>query len=286
MEKVWFKLRQTDYPPPPEKSILAGNGDDSSAPICLGHFIPDLKSIDFPINPGAILAFPPRMKVYHTHALDFKWDDSKNSETGTNWSGGVPIAPAAGLTFKGSLKLTFKKTLKNHEAYDRLDSYIVNPNRRYVEECLEQKELKKYLGDKKMWSMFMITGLKVARVGTREAEKSKYVESEAGPEVDFPTVATVTATANVVLENLQKTEGTYVSEFIWAVRLAKVHKGLLMTDWSIEPYTTKATFTTDNPGVVNVAGVLEAEGLEKFHVVNDEELNEAFVVGSGDWDAS
>ncbi len=58
MEKVWFKLRQTDYPPGPEETILAGSGDDTSAPICLGHFVSDLKHIDFPINSGRYPGLP------------------------------------------------------------------------------------------------------------------------------------------------------------------------------------------------------------------------------------
>lgn len=63
MEKVWFKLRQTDHYPAPEDIILLGNGDDSQATICLGHFISDLKRLDFPLNRDSILPFHRRMTV-------------------------------------------------------------------------------------------------------------------------------------------------------------------------------------------------------------------------------
>ena len=54
MEKVWFKLRQTDYLP--EEVNTMGSGKET-APLCLGHFIPDLKNIDFVLNRGEIEQF-------------------------------------------------------------------------------------------------------------------------------------------------------------------------------------------------------------------------------------
>jgi hypothetical protein len=72
-----------------------------------------------------------------------------------------------------------------------------------------------------------------------------------------------------------------VSDFVWAVRLAKVHKGLLMRDWSLGPYTQLATFGADEEEV-DVAGTVAAEGLDKFLVVEDEKLGEAFVVEKED----
>lgn len=183
MEKVWFKLRQTDYPPPPEEAILSGNGDDSNAPICLGHLVPDLKHLDFPLNSGSILAFPSRMRVFHTHTLDFKWDDTKDKLVGTNLAAGAPILAAAGITVKASLQLAFMRAMENHEAYDRLDSYIVQPNRHYVDECLKRQELRAHVEGKAAWSVFMITGIRVARVGRRDAKAGSSVVVNIGPEM-------------------------------------------------------------------------------------------------------
>jgi hypothetical protein len=183
MEKVWFKLRQTDYPPPPEDAILRGDADDSAAPLCLGHFISNLKTLDFPLNPGSILPFPSRMRVFCNTTLNFTWDDTRLKSPGTNLAAGAPILAATGVTAKASLQLAFMKTVESHEAYDRLDTYIVQPTKGYIEDCLEQNQLKAYVKGKVSWSMFMITGIKVARAGKREAQEETNVAADIGPEL-------------------------------------------------------------------------------------------------------
>ncbi|KAJ4409980.1 hypothetical protein N0V82_009348 [Gnomoniopsis sp. IMI 355080] len=298
MDKVWFKLRQTHYPPGPEESILAGEGDDSQAPICLGHCIPDLRHIDFPINSGDIKAFPTRINVFLSQAINFKWDETRGTGHHLSLSAGSPVAVAAGLlTASASIRLAFKKTVEHHEAYERLDTYIFQPNRQYVEDCLKTQSLKKYVDGRFLWSFFMITGIRVARVGKRSTEESSGAEIDGGPQVyvsdssvskfgvrlvtfcsEIPVVATADATGGVKREHAQKMEGE-VSDFVWAVRLAKVHKGLLMRDWSVGPYTHKATLSLGKGEQVDVAKVVESEGLGiGTIVVSDEELGEAIVI--------
>ncbi|EXA29447.1 hypothetical protein FOVG_19067 [Fusarium oxysporum f. sp. pisi HDV247] len=277
MEKVWFKLHQTDYPPPPEDTILLGDGDDSTAPICLGHFVSDLKHLNFPLNSGSILPFHRRMIVYRNTVLNFSWNDGKTSAPGTNLAASAPILAAAGIIAKASLQVAFMRTTENHEAYDRLDTYVVQPSETYIEECLEQDKLKAYVKGKASWSMFMITGIKVARAGKRETRREKTVGTDIGPQLDVPSLVTLTATANVHLANSQRSYGEYPGDFIWAVRLAKVHKGFLMRDWSVAAYTHRATFA-DDENDLDVASVLRDEGLEDFQIIDDGELDEALVL--------
>lgn len=183
MEKVWFKLRQTDYPPSPEDAILHGDGDDSTAPLCLGHFISNLKTLDFPLNHGSILPFPPLMRPFCSSILNFTWDDTRLKSPGTNLAAGAPILAAAGVTAKASLQFAFMKTVESHEEYDRLDTYIVQPTKGYIKDCLEQDELKAHVKGKVSWSVFMITGIKVARAGKREAQEETNVAADIGPEL-------------------------------------------------------------------------------------------------------
>ncbi|CAF3434845.1 unnamed protein product [Fusarium graminearum] len=97
MEKVWFKLRQTDYYPPPEDVILLGDRDDSQATIYLGQFISDLKRLNFPLNRDSINA--PSIHL----------------------AASTPVLTAARIT----ISTTFMQTVANHESYDRLDTYTV-----------------------------------------------------------------------------------------------------------------------------------------------------------------
>ncbi|KAH7487302.1 hypothetical protein FOMA001_g4063 [Fusarium oxysporum f. sp. matthiolae] len=281
MEKVWFKLRQADYPPPPEDAILRGDGDDSTAPLCLGHFISNLKTLDFPLNHGSILPFPPRMRVFCNTTLNFTWDDTRLRSPGTNLAAGAPILAATGVTAKASLQFAFMKTVESHEAYDRLDTYIVQPTKGYIEDCLEQDQLNAYVKGKVSWSMFMITGIKVARAGKREAQEETNVAADIGPELDLPLVATMRATATNKRIASQRVSGEHPEDFIWAIRLAKIHKGLLMKDWSVDPYTKRATFAGGDDSELNVESVLRDEGLGGFTIVEDDKLDEVVILDEG-----
>ncbi|KLP18427.1 uncharacterized protein LW94_6920 [Fusarium fujikuroi] len=279
MEKVWFKLRQTDYPPSPEDAILCGDGDDSTAPLCLGHFISNLKTLDFPLNHGSILPFAPLMRPFCSSILNFTWNDTRLKSPGTNLAAGAPILAAAGVTAKASLQFAFMKTVESHEEYDRLDTYIVQPTKGYIKDCLEQDELKAHIKGKVSWSVFMITGIKVARAGKREAQEETNVAADIGPELDLPLVATMRATATNKRIASQRVSGEHPGDFIWAIRLAKIHKGLLVKDWSVDPYTKRATFAAGDESELNVASVLHDEGLEGFTVVEDDKLDEVLVLG-------
>jgi hypothetical protein len=169
MEKVWFKLRQTHYPPPPEAAVLGGC-TGKEAPICLGHIISDLKSFDDPMNPQGIEPLPPNMPVFSTTMINFQWDDVKSHENGMNTGASVPVATAAGVTAGGDIKLEFSKSVGSHEGYERLDTYIMQPTQSYISESLEEQPLSHDFG--REWTVFMITGLCVARQGASSASDS------------------------------------------------------------------------------------------------------------------
>lgn len=102
---------------------------------------------------------------------------------------------------------------------------------------------------------------------------------------DVPTIATLGLTGEVGRKNSQDVGEGKTSDFIWAVRLAKVHKGILMTDWSIDPYTHRATFGVDSDGQqVDVAAVVTGNGLQGFTIIEDEELIEALVLDVSNWE--
>ncbi|EHK42493.1 hypothetical protein TRIATDRAFT_319911 [Trichoderma atroviride IMI 206040] len=285
MDRVWFKLRQTHYSPSPVENILAGDGDDSQAPLCLGHCIADLKHLDFPINAGAVVAFPQRMAVFSSHIIDFKWERKRSFATSLALATNAPVAAALGLaTVKASVSIAFKRSVSQYEEFSRLDTYIVQPTRRYVEQCLERDEVKNYIGHKGNWSFFMITGLRVARAGKRlNTTTSNAFEINAGPNADILNAATGDVTSDTTVAHEDDINEGQVSDFVWAIRLAKIHKGILMTDWSIDPYTRRATFSAENNQHVDVGAVVENEGLESFQVVEDDDLGEAIVLDEDQW---
>jgi hypothetical protein len=173
MENYWFKLQQTHYPPPPEAKILAGcEGVENQGPICLGHIIEDLAHLDFVLNPQTIQPFTPGMEVAPSRMMDFKWDETTSKNAG---GGGNIKGPAAvpGLTAGADTRAVFKQSVQSHEAYDRLDKYIVQPTQDYVARCLAQEPLAKHVAKSMSWTLYMITGLCVARKGNITASESR-----------------------------------------------------------------------------------------------------------------
>ena len=99
--------------------------------------------------------------------------------------------------------------------------------------------------------------------------------------VDFDSGIATIADARIGFENVRESSraigGTHTDDFVWAVRLARIHKGILHRDWSVSTYTKRATFNAEEDEV-DVAAVLSNEGVVNFTVVEDSDLNEAFVI--------
>ncbi|KAJ5116710.1 hypothetical protein N7456_001058 [Penicillium angulare] len=223
MDKVWFKLRQTDYPAPPEESMLSGPDENTSdrSPINLGHIIPDLKQLDCPLNADSRLPFPLRMQVHRTEVTNFAWSKRDRADHSVALALGAPVASAAiGVTAGPMFNLAFKNATEQHESYDHLDTYIVNPTEQYVSDCLE--ELDNHITSKGSWTVFMITGLKIAR------PRSRKVEHDQGK--------------------------TYL----------------------------RFCLGCDEDKDLDIEKVLEAEGLDNFKVLVDDDLDEALVMNSND----
>lgn len=73
-----------------------------------------------------------------------------------------------GLDGFGSIGTLFAKRVRDHWEFDCLETYIVQPTRAYVQRCLESDEVKSHIARVKTlgaWSVYMITGLAVARGG-------------------------------------------------------------------------------------------------------------------------
>lgn len=87
----------------------------------------------------------------------------------------------------------------------------------------------------------------------------------------------MTATTNHKRSTSKSASGNYTRDFIWAIRLAKVHKGLLVRDWSVAAYTRRATFG-DKEGDADVESTLQGERIDGFQIIDDNDLDEAIVL--------
>ncbi|EFQ30410.1 hypothetical protein CGRA01v4_09953 [Colletotrichum graminicola] len=103
-----------------------GTGTETG-PLDLGHFVPDLRRLDFPINRGEIEPFLRSMPMFPTASISFRWGDTQASEYGGVLGGGAPVLAAAGepVTAKADVSAIFRSSVFNYEAYERLDTYVV-----------------------------------------------------------------------------------------------------------------------------------------------------------------
>ncbi len=105
-----------------------------------------------------------------------------------------------------------------------------------------------------------------------------------GPCRDAAGAASAEAHSKISRGHVRQFGGKEASDFVWAIRLAKVSKGLLSTNWSLDPFSSRATFGA-GAGDVDVCRTVAGEGLKNFGVFGDEELGEVFVVDDEGFEA-
>jgi hypothetical protein len=175
MEKCWFVLKQIHYPPPilPKDGIGIGKGA-----ICLGHVIADATNLDGIINRNDNddgLEFTAAVPVYHTESWGLDWNREQGRQVGGSEKAGAPLGSAVPMTAEHQIKVAFERTETDHKEFDTLDRYIIQPNRRFIDRLLEDEDVADHIERKKgaeifglggAWTVYIITGITVAR-GTR-----------------------------------------------------------------------------------------------------------------------
>jgi hypothetical protein len=184
MEKCWFVLKQSHYPPPdlPENGVGIANGA-----ICLGHIIPDSKNLDGVLNRNEDgIKFTPAVKIYHTESWGLDGKRDEGMEAGGSANATAPIGGAVPVTAEQHMKLAFERTEKDHKEFDILDRYIIQINRKFIGGILEDEEVAahiertkgvKLLGIGGQWSVYMITGIIIARGAKGESGESRKIDA-------------------------------------------------------------------------------------------------------------
>jgi hypothetical protein len=190
MEKCWFVLKQSHFPPPdlPDNGIGIANGA-----ICLGNIIPDSKNLDGVINRSDDgIKFTPAVRIYHTESWGLDWKRDKGLEVGGSANASAPIGGAIPVIAEHHTKLAFERTETDHKEFDTLDRYIIQVNRKFIRGILEDEEVAahiertkgvKLLGIGCKWSVCMITGITVARGAKGESGESRKIEGNTSMDV-------------------------------------------------------------------------------------------------------
>lgn len=182
--KCWFVLRHHHYPPP---TLNKSGSKQTGGPLRLGHIIPDLQRLDNVINnKNGPLEAPPDMPIYPTKSWNLTWNINNGREWSASVNAGVPIAAAAGITVKADAGVAFQHSVQNFWEFESLETYIIQPISEYVEDSVEDEQVAAYLSKHKRIvspSVFMITGLIIARGAEIKSSMTDGVEIHGGPGV-------------------------------------------------------------------------------------------------------
>ena len=191
MENCWFKLKQTHYVAPDVKTL--GTSVETSA-ICLGHIISDLEHLDQVLNRGQIKPFKKitpndavtrEFQVWPSKVTDFDWADTVNVGHEAHAQAAAPLA-GAGLSGKATIKAIFRESVTNFAHFDSLEYVTFQPDKRYARDaCEEVEEVRSEIARQKLlkggrWSLYMITGLVIARNGKYRRDEQQGHDVEAG----------------------------------------------------------------------------------------------------------
>ncbi|KAG4263048.1 hypothetical protein FPRO04_13285 [Fusarium proliferatum] len=245
MDKCWFVLSQTHYPPPQDSD--KNGAFKQTGPLCLGHFVKSLKHLDSVINTSGPEPFPLDMPVYRTGPIEFEWESTKEGGFDATTTAEVPIAAAPGINAKASLGFALKKTVGNHWQIEQLETLTVEPTRAYINRSLAGDQVVEFLEDNKFgptWSIFVITGLKIVRGNsTRKTTHGTEKSINGGPGIGIGGVAEVSVDTGFSSTTSTSTAAKQTHDFVWAVRLSKITKGLFDKKWSKKTYSRGAAFS-------------------------------------------
>ncbi|KAJ4315181.1 hypothetical protein N0V84_008515 [Fusarium piperis] len=207
--------------------------------------------------------------------IGFEWESNKEGGFDVSVGADVPIAAAPGINAKASLGFALKKSLGSSWQIEKLETLTVDPTRAYINRCLAGEQIVEFLEDNKFgpsWSIFAVTGLKIVRGNsTQTTSHGRERGINGGPEVGLTGIAEVSAQGGFSSTTSISTSAKNTHDFVWAVRLSKITKGLFDKKWSKKTYSKGATFDMRQSDP-HIESVLLDEGLENSEVfiIDDE----------------
>ncbi|KAH6651850.1 hypothetical protein BKA67DRAFT_537701 [Truncatella angustata] len=222
MEKCWFVLRQSHYPPP----VYSETEDSSKGAICLGHIISDLKHIDTVLNTDGPQPYPASMPVFTTKKWSLNWESDRDRQAELSANGDAPVGP---VTADANVAVVFKKSTSNASNFESLDTSIIQPTAAYITNSLDSELVQEKLKSSQFlgvdaWKLFMVTGLIVAR-GAASKNFDLIEAGNAGQaRANAPGNIGGRASASVYSRKEDSISYEKASDFVWAVRLTKLKK--------------------------------------------------------------
>ncbi|KAK8014838.1 hypothetical protein PG990_008134 [Apiospora arundinis] len=267
MDNCWFVLKQPIHGPPQYKRPNRARGEADGS-LRLGDIVPAPTEI-YPIitQPDDLLPFPFAMKIRTAPCEGLAWESSSGNSIAGAAGAGAPIAAAAGVMINGQVGAGFRDTVTNWAKFEHMDVEVIQPSTGYVDDVLATEPLQQWIKHHKnpftgSWTVYMIIGLMISRgkgsVGRSDAT-SRELSSQAG--TDLPGVANANIDASFSKDRGNTLSMELTTDRIWAIRLAKIHKGALRSRWQ-QTEEREGAALDGEADVENIEQALRSEGLD------------------------
>ncbi|KAH6887069.1 hypothetical protein B0T10DRAFT_443307 [Thelonectria olida] len=272
MNKCWFVLEQSIFSPPEYTRPRRARGE-ANGPLRLGDIVPSPTDLYPIITQNAPLpTFPADMRIWDAPFGDFQWEASSGSGIDVSAGGGAPIATAAGITVDAGVRATFQKTMKSWANFEKMDIEFMQPSTSYIDQVLATDAVQAWINQYKepitnKWSVFVVTGLMIARGGSVGHSDSKSRTLGTNAQTDISGVANAHFDISRSRDHENSLSLSLTTDRIWAIRFAKIHKGFLSSRWKQSEATVGATLDGEEEVEEKVEDVLVDEGLNQFETV-------------------
>ncbi|KAI0860595.1 hypothetical protein F4860DRAFT_478939 [Xylaria cubensis] len=246
-DRCWFVLRHNYHNPP----VMPNHGiGKSKGSLSIGHVITSTRLLDI-INPETgPVDYPPSMPVLTGKVYNFEWKSTDEGHIDVSTKLDTPIGAIFGVNISLGAGVAFQKAVNRFWEFDKLEAFTVNITQSYVDDTMETTEIESYVDKHKTWlfknpSLYIITGIMVGR-------KAKLLEVERKAHgVNAEVVAGASSIAAAggsfdISSSKESSSSGQVDDFIFAVRVAKITKGLLDKTWCWATMSEGATFSADD----------------------------------------
>lgn len=131
-----------------------------------------------------LLETPSEMPIYQTESRDLTLDMDRAGKLDASAHAGVPTAVTAGTRVMVGAGAAFRDSVQNVSEFASLDTYIFEPTKKYMKDSLEDEQVVSHLKSHEYTpSIFMITGLIIARAADVQSSATNKVEIHSGLEM-------------------------------------------------------------------------------------------------------
>lgn len=222
MKPLYIPVRNQDYEYRP---------NESTGWLNVGSVLTKPTEPESLLEGYSIIAPHDDVPIKHTWKVDFQSKDEKHKSQGYGVS--AELFKTLPIPIELNAASSNESTTMSDISAKRLETYIMTPTTAYLDQVLKTPSVQEYLRKNKYFSsLYIVTGIRVARHGSGSKSNSHSSEIELGARIDAGGISGAPGMLDVgpnfgrTKEIKRKEEWTACSDYIYAYRVAKIGQSL------------------------------------------------------------